>query len=263
MKKNVFASVLFVFFLTPVFAQQLQHPGAISANSNTMVTRNPDSRGWTDPALQHNRLLQNQVGSGTLVQVGNFKVKGSPFLYGQRHAGDVFSEKEKAWNIYISYNTYNQELEFYSTSNPDQPLVKEAGELDSFIIHKDVKAGIEKELKFVYGSLIGSNDKSYYQEVCGGDKIVFYKKYKSEIGIVPDNIAQPDLRQFELDYDYYYYNKNTKKLKKLKQNPEMINKEFNSVLQVGQAVSPEIYYVNQEDAICNGVRLMNETKKAF
>ncbi len=99
-------------------------PVALSANSGAMVSRQPDSRGWTDPALNHNKLIQQQIGDRVYKLIGPYKVIGTQFLFGEHHKGDVFSKEEKAWNIFISYNTYNQELEFYSSSNPDKPLVK-------------------------------------------------------------------------------------------------------------------------------------------
>ena len=261
--KKIFITLLSAVLVNSIVAQQLQHPVGLSANSNTLVTKAPDSRAWTDPALNHNRLLQNQVGDGKLVQIGNFKVKGSPFLYGQKLSGDVFSQTEKAWNIFIGYNTYNQELEFYSTSNPDQPFVKEIGELDSFVIHKNSSRGIEKAIKFVYGKHIGSNEKTYFQEVCGGDNFVFYKKYKSELAIAHDNIGQPDLRQFELSYEYFYLNKKSGKLKKLKNNHSLIVKEFESVTNTASVLIEEAYYINHEESICNAINLMNSTAKGF
>ena len=251
-------------------AQQLNHPVGLSANSNSLVARldkygrpAPDSRAWTDPALQHNRLLQEKLGDGYLIQVGNFKVKGSPFLYGEKLKGNVYSETEKAWNIYISYNTNTQELEFYSSSNPDKPLVKEPGTLDSFVIHANSDLMIAGNLKFVYGPLIGSNDKNYYQEICGNGDFVFYKRYISEIVIVSDNYARQDLREFQLEYEYFYYNKTTGKLKKLKRNPDAIVKEFKDQADLETVLTSESFYANQEEAICNAFQVLNRPKKGF
>jgi hypothetical protein len=268
--KKLFLIISGYLFFAEINAQQLNHPVGLSANSNSLVGRldrygrpAPDSRAWTDPALQHNRLLQEKLGDGYLIQVGNFRVKGTPFLYGEKLKGNVFSEKEKAWNIYISFNTNTQELEFYSTSNPDKPLVKEPGSLDSFIIQSTPDLMISENLKFVYGPLIGSNDKNYYQEICGDGGFVFYKRYRSEVVIVSDNYAQQDLREFELEYEYFYYNKNNGKLKKLKKNPEAIVKEFKGQADLENILTTETFYANQEEAICNALQVLNKPKKGF
>ncbi len=75
---------------------------SLSANSNTMVATAPDSRGWTDPALNHNRLLQNQSGEGMYKLIGPYKVTGSQYLYGEHLAGDLYAPEAQAKNIYLS-----------------------------------------------------------------------------------------------------------------------------------------------------------------
>ena len=96
--------------------------------------------------------------------IGTYKVVGSSYLFGEHHKGDMFAPEAKAYNIFISYNTYNQEVEFYSTGNPDKSLVREPGTLDSFIIHTNIESGITSPLKFVYGPLLGTKDKFFHGE---------------------------------------------------------------------------------------------------
>ena len=148
---------LTTLFIVPVLSFSIH---AQSVNIRT----GPPSSGYMDNALNYSRLLKEQTGDGVFMQVGTFKVTGTPYLYGQKNEGDLFSKDVKAYNLKLSYNTYNQELGFYSTANPNEPLVKEAGEVDSFLIHPNVEAGISSRLKFVYGSLLGSKEKAYFQE---------------------------------------------------------------------------------------------------
>ena len=235
---------------------------SISSNSNTLIATTPDSRGWTDPALNHNRLLRDQLGDGTFIVIGNFKVKGSPYLFGDKHNSDLFSKSEKAYNIDLRYNTYNQEVEFYSTSNATA-LVKTVGELDSFIIKKDVANSITSDIKFVYGPLIGSTEKIYFQLVESGPQYSLYKRYTSELGYVSENYIQSELRQFDMLSDYYYHDVATNTLKKLKKNTSSINKEFKSIKDVSSIVTSDSYSVNQEETLKNAIRALNESKKAF
>lgn len=249
--------VYFVLLTGNLMAQQLQTPVGVSANSNTLVSRAPDSRAWTDPALNHNKLLQQQTSDGAYKLIGTYKVIGSSFLFGERHKGDVFSATEKAWNIFISYNTYNQELEFYSTANPNEPLVKEPGTLDSFIIQADNALGITTPLKFVYSSVIGGSDKYYYQEVTVGKRFSIYKRYKSELGFASGNYAQPELRQFDLTYEYFYTDSENKGIKKLKKNAASIIKEFKAVKDLSTIMTDEAYSQNPEEALRKAALYLN------
>jgi hypothetical protein len=201
---------------------------------------------WTDPALNHNRLIQQRTGEGTYKIVGPYKVKGTPFLFGEKHKGDIFSETEKAWNITVSYNIHNQELEFYSTSNANKALVKEPGTLDSFFIHENQALGITSKMKFIYGKLLGANDKFYYLEVYKGSRFSLYKRYKADLGYVSDNYIQSELRQFDLEYEYYYLDNDNKKFKKLKQNPTSIVKEFKDIKDLSTLMTGPEYTANPE-----------------
>ena len=230
MKKHCLV-LLLSFTVTNLFkvsAQQLQHPVSLSANSGSMTgspTRfggmAPDSRGWTDPALNHNKLLQQQSADGNYKLIGPYKVVGSQYLFGEHHKADMFTPEAKAYNIFVSYNTYNQEVEFYSTSNPGTPLVREPGTVDSFTIHSNTELGISKNLRFVYGAALGSKDKFFYQEVFVGKKYSVYKRYKSDLGYVGTNLAQSELRQFDLQVEYYYTANDNKGLKKFKANADL------------------------------------------
>ena len=245
------------------FAQSLGLPVGISSNSNTMVSRSPDSRAWTDPALNHNKLIQQQLSDGAYKLVGPFKVKGDPFLFGEHHKADMFAIEAKAFNIYISYNTYNQEVEFYSTSNPDKPLVKEPGTVDSFIIKEDIDLGITHPLKFVYGPLLGAKDNFYYEEVCKGERFSLYKRYKSDLGYDGNNLGQSELRQFDLQYEYYYTDTETKGVKKIKPNASSVIKEFKSIKDLSSETNNDDFTVNPEEAFCKAFSSVNNVKKGF
>ena len=244
-------------------------PVALSANSGSTTGLKdrwgrpaPDSRGWTDPAINHNRLLRDQLGDGKYAIIGNYKVKGIPYLYGGAHNSDLFSQKEKAFNIDIRYNTYNQEVEFYSTAN-STPLVKTVGEVDSFIIKQDVANGFTNDIKFVYGPLIGSSEQAYFQVVEQGTRYSLYKRYKSDLDYSSDNYAQPELREFKLIAEYYYHDKETGVIKKLKFNTASINKELKSIQDVSAIVTSEAFAINPEETLRKAIQAINSDKKAF
>lgn len=232
-------------------------PTAISANSGAMIGVTPDSRGWTDPALGHNRLLQNQLGEGAYKVIGNFKVLGSPYLYGGNLKADMFTSEAKAYNITISYNTFNQEVEFISTSNPDAPLIREPGSIDSFLIQASTNAGIMTPLKFVYGSILGSKEKAYFLEIYSGNRFSIYKRYKSEMGYVSSNYVQSELRQFDLQVEYFYTDTQGKGVKKIKPNSFTVIKEFKDVKDLSAIVTTDDFSVNPDAAFTKAFEALN------
>ncbi len=254
--KILAAGSLFVITGTVSLAQN--RVVGLSENSGSMVSRAPDSRGWTDPALNHNKLIQQQTGDGVYKLIGSYKVVGTQFLFGEHHKGDLFSTQAKAYNIFVSYNTYNQEVEFYSTSNPDKPLVKEPGEVDSFVIQQNIELGIANNLKFIYGTHLGTDDKYFFQQVYAGNRFSLYKRYKSELGYVSTNYVQSELRQFDLIFEYYYTDTNKKGIKKLKSNASSVIKEFKEVKDLSGVVTVEDFDTNREAALQKVFEYLNK-----
>lgn len=214
--------------------------------------------GYMDNALNYSRLIIAKTENGGYIQVGTYKVVGTQYLYGKGIEGDLFSTEAKAWNVHLSYNTYNQQVEFTSTSNPDKPLTKDPGEIDSFIIHAKPDIGVNNPIKFYYGALIGAKDKFYYQEVCTGTRYKLYKRYQSELGYVSTNYIQPDLRQFDLNYDFYYADAETKTFKKIKANASSVIKEFKSVLDLSKTITQDDFTSNPEIAFCKAFTALNQ-----
>jgi len=224
----------------------------------------PTVRGWTDPALDHNRLIQNKnSGDGVYKLIGPYKVIGTQFLYGDTVKADLFSTEAKAYNIHISYNTYNQQVEFYSSANPDKPLVKEPGEVDSFTIQKSIDKNILIDLKFIYGAHLDTKEKSYFQEMYKGSQFSLYKRYKSELNYVSSNYIQSELRQFDLEFEYFYYDNVKKILKKIKPNASTVIKEFKDVTDLSGSVKNEEFDVNKEEAMKKAFEILNSVKKGF
>jgi len=250
------AGILCAVFNISSLAQT--HVTGLSENSGRMVVTQPDSRGWTDPALNHNKLLQQNSGEGMYKLIGTYKVVGSSFLFGEHHPADMFAPEVKAYNIFISYNTYNQEVEFYSVGNPAKPLVKETGTLDSFILHQNIDLGIINPLKFVYGSVLGLKDKYYFQEICTGRRFSLYKRYKSELGYVSSNYIQSELRQFDLEYEYFYRDSEGKGIKKIKPNAAGVIKEFKDVKDLSSVTSVDAFTANPEEAFRKAFLYLNQ-----
>ncbi len=202
-----------------------------------------------DNALNYNRLIREKTGEGVYKLIGAYKVVGTSYLFGEKNQGNLFSQEAKAINVFLSYNTYNQEVEFYSSSNPDKPLIKEPGTVDSFILNRNESLGITSALKFVYGTHLWSSEKAFFKEICAGKRFSLYKRYKSDLGYVSSNYVQSELRQFDLLFDFFYTDSETKTIKKIKPNSSSINKEFKNIKDVSSAINNDELSANPEEAL--------------
>ncbi len=213
--------------------------------------------GYMDNALNYSRLILVKTEGGVYKQVGVFKVIGTSYLFGEKNKGNLFSPDAKAYNIFLSYNTFNQEVEFYSSGNPDKPLVKEPGTVDSFLIQENVSLGINHPLKFVYGTHLGSSDKSYFLELYAGKQYSVYKRYKTDLGYVSTNYIQSELRQFDLLYEYFYADSTKAGLKKLKTNVSNIIKELKSIKDISPVFTSDDFTRDQEAALRRAFEYLN------
>ncbi|MCW3074437.1 MAG: hypothetical protein JWP69_1506 [Flaviaesturariibacter sp.] len=203
---------------------------------------------YSDAAQAYNRILLEK-GNGTYQRVSTYRVRGTQYLFGEKHQANMFAKGETAYNIKISYNTFNQEVEFYSTSNPNKALIKDAKEVDSFVIKPNANLGLTENLVFVNGQGLGASNNAFYQKVYAGEKFSLYKKYKSELGIVTTSYIDADLRQFDLSYEYFYFNHATKELKKIKPNNSTVKKEFKQVPNIETILENNSLTANPEVAL--------------
>ena len=214
--------------------------------------------GWVDPVLNHNRLLREQTGEGMYKLIGTYRVIGTSYLFGERNKGNIYSSDATAVNIQLGYNTYSQEVEFVSPSNPGKPLVKAPGEVDSFVFLANQSVGLTQNMRFVFGKHLGSSEKAYFQEMATGPKAGVYKRYKADVGYVSSNYVQSELRQFDLLYDYFIYNASTRSLKKVKNNYNSLLKELTAFGNVSAVFTSDAYSLNPDQALTQAISLINQ-----
>jgi hypothetical protein len=191
------------------------------------------------------RLLLEKSGEGTYQQIGNFKVVGTSYLYGPKLAGDIYTTKERATNIQLSYNTYNQQVEAYQ-NNSEKPIIMKLADVDSFRLIAARNSDFKEDLLFVNANKIDASRKFFAQHVIAGKRFNLYKAYKSELGYVSTNYVQSELRQFDLSYEYYYSDSTKPGLKKLKVTPGGLKKEFNEIADITSFANDEELSTNPE-----------------
>lgn len=214
------------------------------------------SKSFSDPAQMYNRLLLEKGNS--VSRIGNFKVNGTPYLFGGQQMGVLFMRGEKAAYAYLSYNTYEQTMEYVVTLNAGQPLLKPTGIIDSFIIIKNTDLSLLSDLVFVSAKIVNASDNGFYQKVAGGPKFLLLKKYKSDLGIVSTNYIQSDLRQFDLSYEYFYFNAASNELKKLKPNLGFLKKEFKAQTDISAIAGNDDFSYDPENTLIKIFQILNQ-----
>jgi len=208
---------------------------------------NAQSKSFSDPAQMYNRLLLEK--DNLTSKVGNYTVKGTPYLYGGGIKGKLFIHNENAIEVLISYNTYEGALEYANTSTSGSILLQPTVTVDSFLINKNQDLKIDNDLFFVSNKELYSTENGYYQVLYTGEKYGLYKKYKSTLGIVSTNYVQSDLREYQLDVEYYYLNKEVNVLKKLKTSFSSLKKEFKDKMVLDEVVKPDELIAAQESSL--------------
>ena len=213
---------------------------------------------YTDPAAAYQRVLLEKSGAGTYQQIGNFKVTGSPYLYGEKLKGAVYAGKESGSNITLSYNTFKQELDIYQNESPFA-IIKPATEVDSFILIKPSESKYLREnLQFYSSRLLDPSMKAcFFQMVAPGNRLKLLKAYVSNLDYVSTNYIQSELRQFSLDYQYYFFDAQTLKLTKLKLNKKKIVDAFKSYRDVSDLIHDN-FGAQPEENLKDIIRAINE-----
>ena len=212
---------------------------------------------YTDPASSYLRILLEKSGEGSYQQIGNFKVKGTSYLFGPKLNGDVYTPKEKALKTLVSYNTFNQQLEVFQ-NGAETPLLFATNEVDSFKLLATARSSFSEDLLF-YNSLIidPSAKKFFLQKVATGLRFSLYKSYRSVMGYVSTNYVQSELRQFDLNYEYYYTDSVKPGLKKFKTGSNNLKKEFLYVADVSSITDNEDSNANLEYELKKIFALLN------
>lgn len=178
---------------------------------------------YSDPAQLYNRLTRDKF-NNTYTLVGTFKVTGTPYLFGEKNEGVIYSKTDPVASGNVSFNTFNQQVEWYP-AGAVEPIRKELATVDSFTlsISSDAYKG---NIKFINAENWGSKSKFFLQVVAPTAVYTLYKRFYSDLEIVTTNYVQSELRQFELKYEYYYAVNGEGELKKLKTSPNGLKNEF-------------------------------------
>ena len=190
-------------------------------------------------------------------QIGGYRVRGNPYYKEEFILGDIYSVAETAKNIYLRYDIYNQKVEFISSASPNQILVKEPDDLDSFLLYKNEKKIIVEDIKFLYSKTIGLKEKVYYSSLIIGTRYSLFKKYVCEL-VVPITNTGPDSREFETHVEYWYRNELTQVLKKINSSVAAVKKEFKGIKDLSELLKEVNMFSKTDEAMTKAFVSLNE-----
>lgn len=174
---------------------------------------------WNDASAQldqigeYNKLLM-QNWSGKYFQIGNYKVKGSPYLYGESVPGELILEDDtesKHSNMY--YDLYNQEVGV----NVDNTFVKLDKDISEFRFAVPKKYGSGQ---LVFRKVSQYNEpklKGYFNVLADNKgKYAFLRYFSVALMSDASDMMNKDLKVFQQNYDYYIYNYKDHSIKKVR-----------------------------------------------
>lgn len=190
--------------------------------------------------------MRLEIDDQTFTRIGNYKVTGTQYLFGNQVVGDIHTDVQVGKSVAISYNTYNQTLEIPFENGF---LAKKANEVDSFTFLKGDVTFFKEDLHFISTKKFNVKKDFFLLKVFEGPKYSLYKHYFSDLGIVSTNYVQSDLRQFNLKFEYYYFDHNLPeiKLQKLKTNKTTLSKIFSFSNEVLGLIKGDDFDGNKED----------------
>ncbi len=162
--------------------------------------------------------------------VGSYKVKGNSYLFKGKNVSDIFTTLGYGANMGVVYDTYSQQ---FGVIQPDGASVINLSleEVDSFYFKIDKEGHFKGPAMFRNVSRFDASQNKYMQELVNGPKYKVYKHYYAELENASGNIAQSDLKQFEIKSDYYFIDytaRGEKVLVKIKPNLKGLKAYFKS-----------------------------------
>ncbi|MEI8053050.1 MAG: hypothetical protein WCH52_04800 [Bacteroidota bacterium] len=212
---------------------------------------------YTDPAAAYMRVMFEKGSEGSYQQISNFKVIGTSYLYGEKLPGSIYTKSEKSEHTNLSYNTYNQQVDVYLNAT-NQIISKKPSEVDSFIIYNSNSDFYKEDLLFYTSKLVSPLAKDlFYQVLLIGPKYNLYKNFTANLDIVSTNYIQSELRQFNLEYNYYYLNNSTNEFKKIKLSRKKIIEDFSKTIDLSPSIDFDEINNNPEIALKKIFNILN------
>lgn len=140
--------------------------------------------------------------TGEYLRIGQYKVKGTPYLFGESFEGKlVFEGGSVTSRDKVLYNLYEQK------AGPDirGEILETTKQLDEFSMNLPEKFG-GQTLLFKHSRLFNKSDLNvFFNVISDGPKTAFLKIYRIRLIPDPTNMYDKESRLFEQYFDYYLF----------------------------------------------------------
>ncbi len=140
--------------------------------------------------------------TGEYLRIGQYKVKGTPYLFGESFDGKlVFEGGAVTSRDKVLYNLYTQK------AGPDirGEILETTKQLDEFSMNLTEKFG-GQTLLFKHSRLFNESTLNvYFNVISEGSKATFLKIYRIRLIPDPTNMYDKESRLFEQYFDYYLF----------------------------------------------------------
>lgn len=186
--------------------------------------------------------------AGQYVRIGNYKVKGSPFLLGESFPGKIrLMGSNVSQPAKVLYNLFEQKA---GPGTEDQILVTDKL-VEEFIIDLPEKyGGVPLTFKHC-GMYAKPKLNCYFNVLTEGPSVAFLKAYRIRVVADPANMMDKELRLFEQYYEYFLINrKSNSEVEQVKLKKKDFENELSS-LEGAPAIfkSTQFAYATEEDFI--------------
>lgn len=184
--------------------------------------------------------------AGDYLRIGQYKVRGTPYLFGESFPGTLTFKGGIKNNTKILYDLYNQK----AGADVKNSILESDLPLEEFSISLPAKFG-GNTLLFKNTDAYGNSSlKSYFNVLEDGAKVSLLKLFKIKLVSDPSNMMDKEQKIFEQYYEYYLYNKTTKGLNKIKLKEKDFAKQLGDEFFVKSLIEKQNLDVSHEiDAI--------------
>jgi len=175
-------------------------------------------------------------------RIGNYKVKGNSYLLKGANVSDLFTTLGFGVNMPLVFDAYTQQASILLENKKDIVALNQE-ELDSFYIKVDNDGKFTEPAFFINASKIDASKKLYLQRLTNGLKYNLYKSFIAEMRPAAMDLAQTNVKEFEIVSEYYYLDMVSKesfiKIKPKAKNLKEIFKEQKAALDILNTMSSE------------------------
>jgi hypothetical protein len=217
-----------------------------------------NSFGQADAIGAFNRFVVHNW-AGQYVRIGNYKVKGSPFLLGESFPGKIrLMGSNVSQPAKVLYNLYEQRA---GPGTGDEILVTDKL-VEEFTLELPEKYG-GIQLSFKHCSMYAKpNLKCYFNVLAEGPSVVFLKAYRIRVVADPSNMMDKELKVFEQYYEYFLINyKGTKEVEQVKLKKKDFEKELSSIEGASAIFKSNQFEYATEDDFVKVVKALNNAAK--